>query len=119
MDTNELSIMKPAYRLMAFAALCLALTGCASDAPRPLADNAVPGLATLTSEARTALDQAETEVALARAVHALWTTAEVAIGKAREAAQAGDSAKVLSQAKIASDHARLGLAQKDYPSTEK
>lgn len=54
----------------------------------------------------------------AKAQYALWTTADQAFEKAREAARAGDSAAVSSLARQVSDLARLGLEQKHYPSTE-
>lgn len=74
---------------------------------------------TLSDEAEAALARAEGDIERARAAHALWTTAESAIRKAREAAQVGDSATVIAQSEIASDLAGLGLAQRDYPTTEK
>jgi hypothetical protein len=123
MDTHEFSIMKPAYGLMTLVMLLMALAGCAGNETQP--GNTTPpavtttGPSSLTPQARAALDLAEAIVEQARSAHALWTTADSALSKAREAAQAGDSAMVLLHAKTAADQARLGLAQKNYPSTEK
>lgn len=123
MDTHEFSIMKPVHGLMTLVALLLALAGCAGNETQPgntaTAAVTTPEPASLNPQARAALDQAEAIAEQARSAHALWTTADSALRKAREAAQAGDSAMVLQQAKTAADQARLGLAQKNYPSTEK
>jgi len=121
--SNEFCRMKRLYHRLAPAVLLLTLSACVSNDTRPDSPapptTATPGLGTLSPQARAALDQAEADVERARSAHALWTSAEAALRKAREAAQAGDSAMVLSQAKLAADQARLGLAQKAYPSTEK
>ena len=72
----------------------------------------------LSDEARQALGTAEADVTEARAQKALWTTAEAALKKAQEAAAKSDSATTLKFSKTASEQARLGLAQKNYPSTK-
>ncbi|TCS71551.1 murein lipoprotein [Sulfuritortus calidifontis] len=72
----------------------------------------------LTDEAKAALAQAEKDVKDAKANFALWTTADKALKTAQEAAKKGDSETVTKQAKLASDHAKMGLAQTKYPSTE-
>lgn len=77
------------------------------------------GQAALNSEAEVALARAEGDIARAKANHALWTSADAAIMRAREAALIGDNATVITQARIASDLAILGLAQRNYPTTEK
>lgn len=80
----------------------------AVEAPKPA----------LSEEARQALDQAEADVKEAREQKALWTTADDALKKAQDAAAKGDSAATLKFAKTASEHAKLGLKQKSYPSTK-
>lgn len=89
----------------------LALTGCQTAPTQPTAA-ATP---TLTDEAKAALAKAEADVKAADAKGALWTTAEDALKAAQEAAKKGDSAAVIKNAKTASEHAALGIAQKSYP----
>jgi len=108
--------------LIPIAALCfLLLGGCQggtavkSEAPaaaKPAAEAAKPSL---SDEAKNALAKAEADIKEAKEQKALWTTAEAALKKAQEAAAKGDSAATLKFAKTASDHARLGLAQRNYP----
>ncbi|NWG87808.1 MAG: hypothetical protein HXY26_09960 [Hydrogenophilaceae bacterium] len=93
--------------------LALFLSACAGT-PAPTAD-AAPAL---TDEAKAALAQAEKDVKEAKAKFALWTTADKALKDAQAAAKKGDSAAVTKQAKLASDHAKMGLEQTKYPSTE-
>lgn len=69
----------------------------------------------LSDEAKNALAKAEADVKEAKAKKALWTTADAALKKAQEAATKGDSAATLKFAKTASDQARLGLEQMNYP----
>lgn len=76
-----------------------------------------PGQSVISAAASQALARAEADVAEARGKFALWTSTENAFAKAREAARAGDSAEVLRQAGIASELARLGMEQLNYPST--
>ncbi|HVB48634.1 MAG TPA: hypothetical protein VNF69_09630 [Burkholderiales bacterium] len=64
-----------------------------------------------------ALAKAQADVKAAAAKDALWTTAQVALKKAKEAAKTGDSAEVVKFAEVASDQANLGLAQTRYPLT--
>jgi murein lipoprotein len=82
-----------------------------ANAPRA-AEAAKPAL---SEEAGLALTKAEADVKEAKSQKALWTTAAEALNKAQEAAAKGDSATTLKFSKIASEHARLGLAQKSYP----
>jgi murein lipoprotein len=102
----------------------LLLGGCQSSgtakpdlpaAATPVAETAKPAL---PEEARQALAKAEADVKEAKAQNALWTTAQDALKKAQEAAAKGDSAATLKFSKTASEHARLGLAQKGYPLTK-
>lgn len=102
----------------------LLLGGCQSSgtakpdlpaAATPAAEAAKPAL---PEEARQALAKAEADVKEAKAQSALWTTAQDALKKAQEAAAKGDSAATLKFSKTASEHARLGLAQKGYPLTK-
>jgi murein lipoprotein len=91
------------------AAGVLALAGCQSAPPATTAAPAV------SDEAKAALAKAEADVKAAGAKNALWTTAEDALKAAKDAAGKGDSAAVISNAKKASDHAKMGLDQKAYP----
>ncbi|MBZ0094796.1 MAG: hypothetical protein K8H75_05355 [Sulfuricella sp.] len=94
------------------------LGGCQSSGtakPDSAAEAAKPAL---PEEARQALAKAEADVKEAKAQSALWTTAQDALKKAQEAAAKGDSAATLKFSKTASEHARLGLAQKGYPLTK-
>lgn len=102
----------------------LLLGGCQSSgtakpdlpaAATPVAEAAKPAL---PEEARQALAKAEADVKEAKNQNALWTTAQDALKKAQEAAAKGDSAATLNFSKTASEHARLGLAQKGYPLTK-
>lgn len=69
----------------------------------------------INAEAQQALDAAQAAVKDARGKNALWTTADNALKAAEAAAAKGDSAAVLKQAKLASDHVQKGLAQLNYP----
>ncbi len=101
--------------------LCLSLSACSMTAPQKAVapGETVVAPPALTPEALAALGQAETDIKQAKAAYALWTTAEAAIKRAQEAAKAGDSATVIGEARIASEQAKLGLTQKNYPTTEK
>ncbi len=90
------------------------LTGCASL--RDIAGMAGDGA--LSNQAVAALAQAESDVKAARAAFTLWTSADDALQKARDAAQAGDSAGVIEQAALVSGLCKLSAAQAGYPSTE-
>ncbi|MBI5937231.1 MAG: hypothetical protein HY850_05220 [Betaproteobacteria bacterium] len=92
--------------------MALFLTACASG-PATQAD-AGPAI---SAEAKAALAQAEKDVKEAKAKFALWTTAEKALKDAQAAAKNGDSAAVLKQSALASDHVKMGLAQAAYPLT--
>lgn len=98
----------------------LGLSGCADlyinqPGGQPPAKAAEPAKATISAEAQAALTAAQADVKAAKAQNALWTTAESALKAAEEAAATGDSATVLKQAKLASDHVKKGLAQLNYP----
>ncbi len=96
-------------------ASALVLAGCqttykeqtvkAAEAPKP----------TLSAEATQALAKAEADVKAAKAQNALWTTANDALTKAKEAAAKFDSATVIKLSKTASEHAQLGIQQLKYP----
>jgi len=95
----------------------LGLSGCADmktsqPTSQPAAAAAKPAL---SAEAQAALTAAQAAVKDAKAKNALWTTAESALKAAEDAATKGDSATVLKQAKLASDHVQKGLAQLNYP----
>jgi murein lipoprotein len=106
------------------SAALLALSGCAEVQTKP-ADKpaaATPAAAkpaeakpAISAEAQAALATAQADVKTAMAKNALWTTAEDALEAAEAAAAKGDSATVLSQSRLASDHVKKGLAQLNYP----
>lgn len=102
----------------------LALTGCGGNMPvKPEAPQAPAKVqaeekkAQLTEEAKQALAKAEADVKAAKAKNALWTTAQDALKKAKEAADKFDSTAVIHHANTASEHAQLGIAQSQLPPT--
>jgi hypothetical protein len=72
---------------------------------------------TLSGRAHAALVEAERAVSRAQAERALWTTAEEALRNARHALEQGNLASAIKQARVAKEHAHLGIAQKNYPLT--
>lgn len=106
------------------ALLALSLSGCATApqakpaVPAAPAAPAKPAVPALSEAAAKALAQAEADVKMAKAKHALWTTADKAFKAAKEAATTGDSATVLKEAAFASNQVKLGLEQLNYPSTQ-
>lgn len=95
----------------------LGLSGCSGlyvnqPGGKPAAAAAKAGI---SAEAQAALAAAQADVKAAKAKNALWTTAEAALKAAEEAAAKGDSATVLKEAKLASDHVKKGMAQLNYP----
>src|SRR5512147_3229862 len=92
----------------------LGLSGCA-DIQSNKSAGAQPAKATISAEAQAALSAAQADVKAAKAKNALWTTADSALKAAEAAAGKGDSATVIKQAKLASDHVQKGLAQLNYP----
>lgn len=99
--------------LIAWAcATLLGITGCAEMDKKA---DAKPAKATLSAEAKAALESAQADVKAAKAKEALWTTAEDALKAAEKAAEAGDSATVLKQTAIVKEHVKMGLAQLNYP----
>lgn len=96
------------FALFSAAALTLgSVNAMANDAPA------------LSDEAKQALSKAETDVKEAQAKDALWTTAQDALKKAKESAVKGDSAMVIKESHLASEHAQLGIKQLSYPPTSK
>lgn len=106
----------------------LLLSGCEGsspvkpDAPQAsvkaeIAPKAEAPKAQLTEEAKQALAQAEADVKAAQAKKALWSTAQDGLKQARAAAEKNDSAAVIKHARTASEHAKLGIAQSQYPVT--
>ncbi|HWR77373.1 MAG TPA: hypothetical protein VN283_09215 [Thiobacillus sp.] len=93
----------------------LGLSGCADLYINKPGDKPAAAKAAISAEAQAALTAAQADVKDAKAKNALWTTAEAALKAAEEAAEKGDSATVLKQAKLASDQAKKGLAQLNYP----
>ena len=67
------------------------------------------------SSAVAAIAEAAAAVKQASNRRALWTSAEIALRKARRALQEGNVATAIEQARIAQKHSELGIAQKDYP----
>ncbi|AAZ97706.1 hypothetical protein Tbd_1753 [Thiobacillus denitrificans ATCC 25259] len=98
------------------SAALVALSGCATNQP---ADTSAAAAQTtqggISAEAQAALAQAQADVKAAKSKNALWTTADAALKAAEEAAKKGDSATVIKQSKLASDHVQKGLAQLNYP----
>jgi hypothetical protein len=109
-----------ARRFIVLALAAWGLSACVT--PGPVVAPAAPSQGSqpeLSPEARDALSRASSDIEQARAADALWTTAAAAMDKALAAAKLGDNATLITQARIASELAKLGLAQKHYPSTEK
>lgn len=102
--------------LAALLALLLALAGCAATPEKPISARA--DTPAISAEARDTLARAETDVATARSMFALWTSARDALEAARDASSRGDSQAVIRHAIQASSQARLGIEQLGYPSTE-
>jgi murein lipoprotein len=103
------------------SATLIGLAACATQ-PGPTAaakpgesKAAEPAKPALSADAQAALAAAQADVKAARAKNALWTTAEDALKAAEAAAEKNDSATVLMQAKRASNQARLGMEQLNYP----
>lgn len=96
----------------------LGLAGCAdtygnkSSTAQPAAVETKPAL---SAEAQAALAAAQAAAKDAKAKNALWTTAEKALKAAEDAAAKADSATVLAQSRIVSDHVQKGLTQLNYP----
>lgn len=109
--------------MLTFAtASLLILSGCASTPPaKPEAAKAPAKTeapqAQLSDEAKQALAQAEADIKAAQEKKGLWTTTQDALKKAKEAAKKNDSAAVIKYAKEASEYAKLGIAQTQYPRT--
>jgi murein lipoprotein len=105
------------YLLALACATLVGLSGCAATGgtAQTEAKPAAQANPAISPEAQAALETAQADVKAARAKNALWTTAENALKAAEAAAVAGDSATVLKQAKLASEHVRLGLEQLNYP----
>lgn len=97
--------------LTLMSAALLGLAGCAST-NEPAAKSAPT---TISAEAQSALSAAQADVKAAKAKNALWTTSESALKAAEAAAEKLDSATVIKQAKLASEHAKLSNAQLNYP----
>jgi murein lipoprotein len=95
------------------SAALLGLSGCATQqaSPQPTAASKTA----VSAEAQAALTAAQADVKAAKAKNALWTTAANALKAAEDAAAKGDSATVLKQSKLASDHVKKGMAQLNYP----
>ncbi len=102
------------------SAALLGLAGCAdmnaktSDSA-PAAKSAEAAKPAISAEAEAALAAAQADVKDAKAKNILWTTSENALKAAEAAADKGDSATVLKQAKLASDHVQKARVQASYP----
>lgn len=97
------------------SAALVALSGCAVNQPADTSAAAAQTQGSISAEAQAALATAQADVKTAKSKNALWTTADAALKAAEEAAKKGDSATVLKQSKLASDHVQKGLAQLNYP----
>ena len=97
------------------SAALLGLTGCADLYSNKAGDKPAATKAAISAEAKTALSAAEADVKEAKAKNALWTTADAALKAAEKAATEGDSATVIKQSKLASDHVKKAMAQLNYP----
>jgi hypothetical protein len=97
------------------SAALLGLSGCADTNVKPSSGQTAPAQPTISAEAQAALSAAQADVKTAKAKNALWTTADNALKAAEAAAGKGDSATVLKDSKVASDQAKKGLAQLNYP----
>ncbi|MHB1144186.1 MAG: hypothetical protein ACYCZS_04735 [Thiobacillus sp.] len=95
------------------AAALLGLSGCA-DMQTTTGDKPA-AKATISAEAQAALTAAQADVKAAKAKNALWTTADAALKAAEAAAAKGDSATVIKQSNLASDHVKKAMAQLNYP----
>lgn len=92
--------------------LAAALAGCetAPVTPAPSEPKAA-----FSGDPKAALAQAEADVQEAKSKNALWTTATAALKAAQAAAAKGEWDAVMKNAKVASEQARLGIAQSKYP----
>ena len=101
------------------SAALLGLSGCAEvqtkPADKPVAAKPAEAKPTISAEAQAALATARADVKAAKAQNALWTTAEDALAAAEAAAEKLDSATVIKQSNLASDQAKKGMAQLNYP----
>jgi murein lipoprotein len=96
----------------------LGLSGCADlyiNQPAKPAAATEAAKPALSADAQAALAAAQADVKAAKSKNALWTTAEAALKDAEAAAEKGDSATVIKQSKLASEHVQKGLAQLSYP----
>lgn len=94
----------------------LGLSGCSGlYVNQPAAKAAESATPTISAEAQAALSAAQADVKNAKSKNALWTTSENALKAAEEAAAKGDSATVLKQSKLASDHVQKAMVQMNYP----
>jgi murein lipoprotein len=95
------------------SAALLGLSGCAGMESKT-ADKAAAAPA-LSAEAQSALTAAQADVKDAKAKNILWTTADAALKAAEAAAKKGDSATVIKQSKLVSDHVQKARVQMSYP----
>ena len=103
------------------SAAMLILGGC--EATAPVKEEAPAPKAevkpSLTEEAKAALAKAQADVKEAKAKKALWTTADEALKSAEKAAAEFDSNAVIKNAGVASEQAKSGIEQTQYPLTKK
>ncbi len=101
--------------LVLTSVVLLGLSGCADMNAKQSSSEATPTKAGISAQAQAALTTAQADVKATQAKHDLWTTADAALKAAEAAADKGDSATVLKEAKHASDQAKKALAQLNYP----
>lgn len=94
--------------LVAVAAGIFALSGCQTTPEQAAKPK-------LSDEAQIALSWAQADVKDAAKAGGLWTVADDALKAAKAAADKGDSANTIKNAKKASELAKLGIGQTKYP----
>jgi len=105
--------MQKVWIALACATL-LGISGCA-EMDKKASGPTTPAKPVLSEAAKAALTTAQADVKAAKAKEALWTTADDALKAAEKAAEAGDSATVMKQTAIVTEHVKLGMAQLNYP----
>lgn len=101
--------------LVAASLMALFAAGCSTA---PSKEAATAGKPALSEEAKSAMADATAAVKNAKANYTLWIPVDKAYKAAEKAAEAGDSATVIKEAKIVTDLSKIATAQASYPSTE-
>jgi uncharacterized lipoprotein NlpE involved in copper resistance len=106
---------KALLALTSAALLALSLPGCANTAETKMDSKPAASASAISSEAQAALSAAQADFKAAKSKNEAWTTAQIALDAAEEAAKKGDSATVLKQAAFSSSQSKLSLQQANYP----